>query len=99
MEEKGVKRVEVMGESEKWQITAVSAGTIQGDFLLLQLIYKGTTSCSHPKDAFPSGWHITHSPNYWPKETTMIEYMENIIVPYIDNIRDMLFTSSTLVLS
>ena len=95
MEEKGVKRVEAIGESDKRQITTVLAGTIQGDFLPLQLIYKGTTSRCHPKYAFPPGWHITHSPNHWSNETTMVEYIENILVPYVDNIRDMLFTSST----
>lgn len=31
-EDKGVKRVEVVGQSDKRQITAVLAGTIQGDF-------------------------------------------------------------------
>ena len=31
-EEKGVKRVEVVGQSDKRQITAVLAGTLQGDF-------------------------------------------------------------------
>ena len=36
--EKGVKRVEVVGQSDKRQITAVLARTIQGDFLPMQLI-------------------------------------------------------------
>ena len=95
MEEKGVKRVEVIGESDKRQITAVFAGTIQGNFLPLQLIYKGTTSRCHPKYVFPPGWHITHSPNHWSNETTMLEYIKSIVVPYVDNVRDILFTPCT----
>lgn len=80
-EEKGVKRVEVVGQSDKRQITAVLAGTIQGDFLPLQLIYKGKISRCHPNYEFPPGWHITHSPNHWSTETTMVEYIENIVIP------------------
>ena len=93
--EKGVKRVEVVGQSDKWQITAVLAGTIQGDLLPLQLIYKGKTLRCHPNYKFPPGWHITHSPNHWSNETTMIEYIENIVIPYVENIREMLYTPST----
>lgn len=95
MEEKGVKRVEVVGQSDKRQITAVLAGTIQGDLLPLQLIYKGKTLRCHPNYKFPPGWHITHSPNHWSNETTMIEYIENIVIPYVENIREMLYTPST----
>ena len=80
---------------DKRQITAVLAGTIQGDLLPLQLIYKGKTLCCHPNYKFPPGWHITHSPNHWSNETTMIEYIENIVIPYVENIREMLYTPST----
>ena len=62
MEQKGVKRVEVVGQNDKRQITAVFAGTIQGDFLPLQLVYKGKTLRCHPNYEFPPGWHITKSP-------------------------------------
>ena len=53
MEEKGVKRVEVVRQSDKQQITAVFAGVILGDFLPLQLVYKGKTSRCHPNYEFP----------------------------------------------
>ena len=80
----GTKRVEIVGLKDKHQITAVFCGTILGDFLPLQLIYKGTTSRCHPCFKLPAGWNVTHSKNHWSTEKTMIEYINNIIVPYID---------------
>lgn len=43
MEKEGAKRVETTGVDDKRQITTVFAGSLTGDFLLPQLIYKGTT--------------------------------------------------------
>ena len=37
MEKEGAKRVELVGIDDKWQITAVFAGTMAGHFLPLQL--------------------------------------------------------------
>ena len=42
MDERGSRRVEIVGLKDKRQITAVFCGSIQGDFLPVQLIYKGT---------------------------------------------------------
>lgn len=39
MEQRGVKKVEVAGQNDKHQVTAVLCGTIQGDLLPLQIIY------------------------------------------------------------
>ena len=43
MEKEGAKRVEITGVDDKRQITAVFAGSLTGDLLPPQLIYKGTT--------------------------------------------------------
>lgn len=43
MEKRGSKRVEIIGLNVKRQITAVFAGTLTGDFLPPQLIYRDTT--------------------------------------------------------
>ena len=43
MEQRGSKRVEMVGANNKRQITAIFCGTIFGDFLPIQLIYKGKT--------------------------------------------------------
>jgi len=54
MDKEGSKPVEITGANDKWKITAVFCGTLSGDFLPLQLIYKGKTACCHPRFKFPS---------------------------------------------
>ena len=83
MEEQGSKRVDVAGANDKRQITAVFCGSLVGDFLPVQIIYQGKTPRCHPKYQFPPDWNITHSPKHWSNEETMIEYVEEIIIPYI----------------
>ena len=46
MDKMGSKRVEITGVNDKRQITAVFCGSAAGDFLPLQLIYKGKTPVS-----------------------------------------------------
>ena len=75
---------------DKRQITAVFCGTILGDFLPVQLIYQGKSQRCHPHHQFPSGWDITHSPKHWSTEETMLQYISNIIAPYVENVRHLL---------
>ena len=88
MNQHGAKRVEMFGTYGKRQITAVFCGTLTGDFLPMQVIYKGKIACCHPHFTFPSGWHITHSPKHWSTKQTMLEYMEHIIAPYVQKVRE-----------
>ena len=81
MDLRGSKRVEMIGVDDKRQITAVFCGSLIGDFLPVQLIYKGKISRCHPKYTFPPGWHITHSPKHWSTEETMIQYVDLVILP------------------
>ena len=90
MEQRGAKRVEMVGVNDKRQITAVFCGSLTGDFPPIQVIYKGKTSRCHPHFTFPPGWHVTHSPKHWSTEETMVQYVEHIIVPYTDKVRDSL---------
>ncbi len=94
MEAKGSKRVEIVGISDKRQITTVSGGTMTGEFLPPQLIYQGKTSACLPRYKFPSDWHVTCKPNHWSNEDKMKEYIERIIVPYVDHKRKELKVSS-----
>ena len=82
MEQRGIKRVEMVGQNDKRQITAVFCVSLQGDFLPVQVIYKGKAMRCHPHFEFLPGWHITHSPNHSLIETTMLQYIEHIIEPY-----------------
>ena len=54
MEKEGSKRVEIVAVDDKRQITAVFAGSLTGDFLPPQLIYKGTTKWCLPGVNFPA---------------------------------------------
>ena len=90
MDQLGARRVEITGVNDKRQITALFCGTLTGDFLPLQLIYQGKSARCHPHYHFPSGWNITHSPRHWSTEDTMIEYINEIIIPYVQNQRDLL---------
>ena len=52
MEEKGKKRVGVIGLNDKRQITAVLCGSIDGDFFPAKLIYVGKVKKCHPSYVF-----------------------------------------------
>lgn len=90
MDRQGLKRVEVAGIKDKRLITAVFCGSVTGDFLPMQIVYKGKTERCHPKYNFPIDWSITHSPNHWSTEQTMLEYVGDIIVPYVKRQRELL---------
>lgn len=95
MDRQGSRRVEMIGISDKRQITAVFCGSLVGDFLPVQLIYKGKSARCHPHYKFPPGWDITQSPKHWSTENTMLEYINNIIVPYVKKIRQELDDEET----
>ena len=84
MEAEGSKRVEIITK-DKRQITAVLAGTLNGDILPCQIIYQGTTTRCLPKYDFPNNRHITYSANHWSTGETMTEYVDN---PYIAEEKD-----------
>ena len=54
MAKEGSKRVEICGMDDKRQITAVFGCNMIGEFLPVQLIYKGKTDKCHPSFQFPS---------------------------------------------
>ena len=87
MEAEGAKRVEVTGKDDKRQLTAVLGGSLVGDFLPPQLIYEGKTPRCLPRFEFPEKWHITYSSNHWSNESTMKEYIQHVLLPYIDEKR------------
>lgn len=98
MEMQGSKRVEITGIADKRQITAVLCGNLVGDFLPVQLIYQGKSDQCHPHYEFPDDWDITHSPWHWSTETTMLQYIENIILPYVEGVRHRLRCDSAAAL-
>ena len=61
---------------------------MDGTFLPMQLIYKGKTTQCHPKYKFPKGFHITQLENHWANSETMDSYIDKIIVPYVNKIKE-----------
>ena len=95
MEVKGSRRVEVAGLSDKRQMTAIFAGSADGNFLPFQLIYSGTTTKCLPRNVqFPVDWHVTSTTNHWSNEGTMLEYLDRIVAPYVQNKRQELGLTS-----
>ena len=88
MDHKGSKRIEIKGLNDKRQITPVFCGMLIGEFMPIQLIYGGKTDRCHPRYPFPPEWHITHSENHWSNEQTMLNYIDKIIVPFVERVRE-----------
>jgi len=58
-----------VGKDDKHKITARS---MAGDFLPIQLVYKGKTPCCLPHvESVPEGWHLTYSTSHWFTEQRM----------------------------
>ena len=45
--------------------------------------YEGKTPLCLPNHEFSEKWDVTYSANHWSNETTMKEYINNILLPYI----------------
>ena len=51
----------------------------------MQLIYKGKTKQSLPKYTFPKDFEVIFNEKHWANESTAISFIENIIVPYVND--------------
>ena len=93
MDKKGNKRIPIQGHQDKRQIMAVMCVSLIGELLPLQLVYGGRTRRCHPAYQFPGNWCITHTDNHWSNESTMLEYVQEIIVPFVEHKRESLGVS------
>ena len=94
MAAEGSRRVEVIGLSDKRQITATFAACLDGTFLPMQILYQGKTERSHPKYKFPDGFDVFHTPSHCANEETCLRFFEKIIFPYIEKVREEIGASS-----
>ena len=94
MEKEGARRVELAGKDDKRQVTAIFAGSMTGEFLPSQLIYQGKTQRCIPKVEFPDDWNLTFSANHGSNEGTMIDYIEKILLPFVEGKRQELHLAS-----
>jgi len=90
MDKRGKKRIAIEGYQDKRQITCVMCGCLTGELLPVQLIYAGKTNRCHPAYEFPKDWLISHTENHWANETTMLQYIDKVIVPYVEMKREAL---------
>ena len=84
MELKGSKKVEAVGLNDKQQITAVFCAALSGKLLPPQVIYQGKTAACLPKFTFPADWKVTYTTNHWSNEQKTKEYIDKIILPYVN---------------
>lgn len=83
----GSKQVQIFGLGDKRQITVLFSVTLDGQLLPPQLLYEGKTEQCHPQIKFPSDWDIWHTPNHWSNESSMLRFIDKIIIPYFENCR------------
>ncbi|CAG2190986.1 unnamed protein product [Mytilus edulis] len=89
MEKEGTQQISISGLDDKRQITLLLAVSMSGDLLPPQLIYPGKTDRCLPKGVdFPSTWDVTCTETHWSNEDTMMQFVNKVIVPYVDEIRD-----------
>ena len=74
--------MEVIGISDKRQITATFAACLDSTFLPLQILYQGKMERSHPKYKFPDGFDVFHTPIHWANGETCLRFFEKIVFPY-----------------
>ena len=87
MEKQGSRQVAVLEKEDKREITVLLTVTATGRLLPPQVIYQGKTPGCHPKVTFPAPWNITHRESHWSTEETMLEYVDQVLVPYVSHTR------------
>jgi hypothetical protein len=86
-EKRNSSSVATVGAEDKRQITACLSSALSGDMLPLQLIFQGKTNRSLPEKtaaSIASLCHITFSENHWSSQSTMQQYISEIIMPYAE---------------
>ena len=54
------------------------------------MIYAGKTDRCLPKADFPEDWNVTYTESHWSNEDSMIEFIDKVLVPYVQQIRESL---------
>jgi len=89
-EKRGSKVVGVLGGDDKRSITTCVFSFVDGTLLPFQLILQGTTKSVLPKIhgtqiSLNHGFHFTMTNNHWSNLESMQEFVNFILVPYLDN--------------
>ena len=90
MEKRGENQVSINGLEDKCQVTLLLCVTKMGNMLPPQMIYAGKTDCCLPKADFPEDWNVTYTESHWSNEDSMIEFIDKVLVSYVQQIRESL---------
>ena len=83
--EKGTAQSVPIGNvDDERQITVTFFVNISCKFLPIQTMYSSVTDRSHSEIKFLGSFHITHSSNHWSNEPIVIDYLKEIIFPYLE---------------
>ena len=97
LEFEGTKSIPVKVKGEGKQITGTFAVSGTGQLLLIQLIYTGKNKRCHLQGIeFPSGFDVTHSFNHWSNKQLVIQHIREVILPYVDKIKEELSLTEDL---
>ncbi len=95
----GSKQVTTVGSEEKRAITVLASVTNDGVLLPFQTIHKGASSLSLPRktsrsmaESVASGFlfESLHTKTYWSTQATMQNFVNKILAPYFDLIKQKL---------
>ena len=82
-----VSNCEIAGLDDKRQLTVMLSYTMKGKLLPTQVIYAGKTPACLPKVDYPNDWYLIYTENHWSNEQTMMGYLHNILIPYVNAMR------------
>ena len=77
------KQVRIKGPDNKKVITATFTITLDGNFLGMQLIYRGKTVQSLPRFKFPQEFSLSINMKHYSNKAESIKLIEEIILPYV----------------
>ena len=88
MNPKTRERVSILGKEDKRQVTRVGGSAMSGARMKEQVIYQGKTERCEPELQYhPDGWDITHNERHWSNEEKVLQDLETIVVPYVEECR------------
>ena len=84
---KGAKNVPIRAVDDKCQVTPTFAVSYTGDFLPIQLTYSWKIKRSLPTFSLAPFFSVTFTKNHWSNAAKYVEFFEEIIMPYLEDIK------------
>ena len=87
---KGSKHIPITVGAFKESITATFGITYSGNFLPMQLVYKGKTQRGFPRGNFPSSFSLSANSKHFSNTQESLKLLDEIIIPYVEKKREVL---------